>query len=179
MSFSQETTSHVLQRMGTFPTPFQWYHMSPLSCHYCTAYPVCPCQARHRALVRSDLVQQMPVISTPHCYRPLMGWPKLERYKCSIKTKTLSSPAGVQQYRETRLPNPWKSSPILGCCRKQPGWHRCANPLMHCKCSGSENVLLNQDSKCTKDLYQIISIIYSKVKYKYILPTCLILNTDK
>lgn len=57
---------------------------------HCTAHPVCHCQARQRALVHSDLVQQIPAISTPHCYWPLMGWPKLERCKCSIQTKTLS-----------------------------------------------------------------------------------------
>lgn len=64
--------------------------LSPLSCHHCSAYPVCHCQARQRALVHSDLVQQVPVISTPHYYWPLMWWSKPERCKRSIKTKTLS-----------------------------------------------------------------------------------------
>lgn len=154
--------------------------LSPLSCHHCTAYAVCYCQARQRALLHSDLVQQVPVISTPHCYWPLMWWSKAERCKCSITTKTLSQALQVFSSKgQWDCQTPARAHLFWGAVGSSLAWHRCANPLMHWKCNGTENVLLNQDSKCMKDLYHVISTIYFKVKYKDIFPTSLICNTDK
>lgn len=161
-------------REWTPSSPLQWHHMflSPLM-SLLTLFVI----ARQDREPWDILVQQMSAISTPHCHWPLMGWPKRERCKCSMNTKPLSqalqvfSSTGKQDCQiPARAPRFWGAAgnSLAGTS---------ANPLMHCK--GSGNALLIQGSKCTKDLYHVISIIYFQVKYKYIFPTCLICNTDK
>lgn len=76
----------------------------------------------------------MPAVSTASYYWPLMSWSKPERCKCSIKPKTLSHALQVFSSKCSGLPNLQKSSPTLGCCRKQPGTgvpiHSCTESVM-------------------------------------------------